>query len=125
MPDVTVDFVARDQPHGGWALVLVEEGPWTDDEIEAQLRRVQARLYTCLDAVLDGQVAERFPDSKGAPLAIRLEAHDVPRRQLEDFFHRFSTSVPKLPEFEQSMRNCSSYPAIHFELRVTDIPHAS
>ena len=97
MGEVTVDFVARDQPHGGWALVLVEQGPWESDAISNHLRRIQERLYGCLDAALDGAITAQFPESRGKPLVIRLDAFSVPESELRAFFARFAAEVPKLP----------------------------
>ena len=124
MSEVTADFVARDQPHGGWALVLVEEGPWPPGAVDDNLRRVQDRLYGCLDAALDGQVADRFPDSVGRPLVIRLEAIDVPQTALADFYERFKSTVPTLPDYAQAIRDCKHYPSIGFEITMSDLPHA-
>jgi hypothetical protein len=119
MGKVTVDFVARDQPHGGWALVLVEQGPWDAAELTEQLRRVQARLYSCLDAALDGQVAQNFPESVGKPLIIRLEAFDLPEPELAQFFERFASGVPKTEEYAAALKGCADYPSINFELNTS------
>ena len=56
----TVDFVARGETEGEWKMVLVEQGPWSGS-IEDALQRIQKRLYDCLDAALDGQLAEKYP----------------------------------------------------------------
>lgn len=119
MGEVTIDFVARDQPHGGWALVLVEEGPWPKREIPSHLLRVQDRLYGCLDAAVDGLVARQFPASVGHPLLIRLDAYDVPRAELTEFFERFSSAVPLLPDYGEAIRQCTHYPGIAFELAIS------
>lgn len=84
MGQVTVDFVARDQPHGGWSLILIEQGPWDTAAISDHLRRIQDRLYMCLDAALEGAVTAQYPESRGKPLMIRLEAFNVPEAQLAD-----------------------------------------
>jgi len=54
---VTVNFVSK-RPDGGHVLNLVEEGPWDHEDIDENLRRVQERLYNCIDALADGAVAE-------------------------------------------------------------------
>lgn len=92
MGQVTVDFVARDQPHGGWSLILIEQGPWDTAAIPDHLRRIQERLYTCPD----GAVTAQYPESRGKPLMIRLEAFDVPEAELHGFFGRFVSEVPEL-----------------------------
>jgi hypothetical protein len=45
-------------------MVLVEQGPWAGP-IANEMRRLQDRLYGTLDAAIDGQLAEQFPESKG------------------------------------------------------------
>jgi hypothetical protein len=118
MGQVTVDFVARDQPHGGWSLILIEQGPWDTDAISDHLRRIQDRLYTCLDAALEGAVTAQYPESRGKPLMIRLEAFNVPEAQLRSFFSRFTSEVPKLPDYGKALCEQQFFPMVSFELNV-------
>jgi hypothetical protein len=118
MGQVTVDFVARDQPHGGWSLILIEEGPWDAATISDHLRRIQDRLYTCLDAALEGAVTAQYPESTGKPLMIRLEAFNVPEAELRDFFGRFASEVPKLPDYAKALREQHFFPTVSFDLNV-------
>jgi hypothetical protein len=122
MAEVTVDFVARDQPHGGWSLVLVEQGPWDGDEVPEQLRRIQDRLYTCLDAALNGAVVEKLPDARDKPLLIRLDAYNVSTSELREFFRNFSEQVPLLPDYARALSAQQFFPSISFELNVRDLP---
>jgi hypothetical protein len=115
---VTVDFVARDQPHGGWALILVEQGPWDTAAISDQLRRVQDRLYGCLEAALDGSVVARFPECCGKPLVIRLDAFEIPEPELRDFFQTFISEVPKLSDYAEMLRSQRFFPSVSFELNI-------
>jgi hypothetical protein len=118
MGEVVVDFVARDQPHGGWALVLVEEGPWSRPDISARLSRIQERLYGCLDAALDGAFTAQYPESRGKPLVIRLEAFDVPEAEVREFFRKFSDGVPTLPDYATALASQRFFPSVSFELNV-------
>ena len=121
MAEVTVDFVARDQPHGGWSLVLVEHGPWHCDDVSEHLRRIQERLYTCLDAALDGAVAAQFPESRDKPLVIRVDAYNVAADQLRAFFRNFSQQVPLLPDYARALSAREFFPSVSFELNVRDL----
>ena len=121
MGEVTVDFVARDQPHGGWSLVLVEEGPWDSNTVSDHLRRIQKRLYDCLDAALDGAVTAQFPASRGKPLVIRLDAFRVADAELRDFFTRFATEVPKLPDYAKALSAQQFFASVSFELKVEQL----
>lgn len=118
MGEVTVDFVVCDQPHGGWALILVEEGPWDTAAISDHLRRIQDRLYECLEAALQGAVTAQYPKSRGKPLVIRLEAFNVPEAELRGFFGRFSDGVPKIPDYAKALRDQQFFPTISFELNL-------
>lgn len=118
MGKVTVDFVARDQPHGGWTLIFVEQGPWSVDQVDAKLRDLQERLYTCLDAVLDGDVAHRFPESRGLPLMIQVDAYDISSAALSEFFERFSAGALSAPEYASAMKEQQFYPSIEFKLEL-------
>ena len=118
MAQVTVDFVAKDQPHGGWSLVLVEEGPWHEDEIADQLRRVQDRLYGCLDAILDGQVSDAYPDSAYKPLEIRVDAYDIPEAPLSNLLDAFSANVVEVPDYKTAIANNDRVPSITFSLNI-------
>jgi hypothetical protein len=123
MAGVSVDFVARDQPHGGWSLVLVESGPWDPNAIPDQLRRIQDRLYGCLDAALEGRVSGAHPDSRGKPLMIRLDAFDVAVSELREFFNAFSDQVPRLPGYATAISAQEFFPTILFELNVGTVRH--
>lgn len=61
--------------------------------MEDELRRIQERLYGCIDAVLDGLLAEKFPDSFGKDVVIRLDCYNVPEKDVSGFFDRFSGGV--------------------------------
>jgi hypothetical protein len=115
--EVTVNFVTK-LPQGGFGMVLVEEGPWPHNEVEANLRRVQERLYNCVDAALDGQLAERFPESKGKPLVIRLDAYNLPEQELREFFALFAESVPRLPEYAAALAVSNFVGRMSFELSI-------
>jgi hypothetical protein len=121
MDTVTIDFIAKDQSHGGWSLVLVEEGPWESDEIEHNLRRIQDRLYNCLDIVLDGKLAERYPESSGKPVAIRLDAFNVPEEELHSFFSSFAQNVMNIPDYATALEQSVIIPRILFSLNVEKV----
>ena len=118
MAQVTIDFVVRDQPHGGCALILVEQGPWSQDEIDMKLRQLQDRLHTCLDAALDGDVATKFPESIGLPLMIRVDAYDISGAALPEFFERFRAGIYSLPDYAAAISRQQIYPRIELQLKL-------
>ena len=99
-----VDFVARGDAPDEWRMVLVEEGPWVD-AIDNQVRRVQARLYGCIDAALEGQLAEKFPESNGKKVVIQLDCYNLPKTEVAEFFERFAKGVFSTPAYKQALEN--------------------
>ena|SRR5690606_16140467 len=108
MSEVTVDFITKDP----WQMVLVEEGPW--DDVTANLRRVQDRLYTCVDAAIEGKLVELYPDSAGAAILIRLDGYNLPMPDTQEFFDRFSSAVLELPEYKEAVTNSPHISGIRF-----------
>jgi len=98
MGEVTVNFVAFDDERDACLMVLVEEGPW-GAQVHDNLIRLQGRLYGCLEAALDGQLAENFPRSKGMTVVVRVDCYDLPQTAIEDFVQRFSEGVASLPDY--------------------------
>lgn len=115
-----VDFVARGETPDEWRLVLVEEGPW-DRPIELELRRIQDRLYSAIDAALDGQLAEKFPGSKGKTIIIQLDAYNLPRSEVAEFFDRFSCGALLAPNYREALRGNEFVDGIVFRVEFDSI----
>jgi hypothetical protein len=98
MSDVLVDFIAFDDDRDACLMVLVEEGPWIG-ALEDHLHRLQERIYGCLDAALDGQLAEQFPDSRGKIVVVQIDCYDVPREAVDAFVQRFASGVGLLGQY--------------------------
>ena len=95
---VTIDFVAFDDERDACLLVLVEQGPWSGS-VDNHLYALQDRLYGCLEAALDGQLAEHFPKAANINIVIRVDCYDVPRDEVDEFIDRFSEGVLDLPAY--------------------------
>lgn len=121
MPHVTVDFIAKGISPNQWAMVLVEEGPWPKGDLENQLRRVQDRLYGCIDAAIDGQLAEQSPESKGKTVTVRLDCYNVPQAEVKEFFERFSKQVLLLPDYREALKNSPFLASLSFEVTFDSI----
>jgi hypothetical protein len=116
MQRLTVDLVTESPGGGALNLVLVEMGPWPAGMEEAQLRRIQDRLYDCVDAAVDGHVAGKFPSSRGRPVVVRLEAYDLPSDLLVPFFERFRTHIAASPEIQAAIAAQGHVQSLAFEL---------
>lgn len=115
-----IDFVARGDDPNEWKLVLVETGPWQAD-LDAHLRALQERLYNCIDAVIDGKVAEQFPDTAGRRLTIQVDCYNLPRREVESFFHRFSSEVFNTADYRDADRNNPFVSKVQFAITFDSI----
>ena len=109
MPEVTVDFITKEP----WQMVLVEEGPW--DDVSTNLRRLQDRLYSCIDAAIDGKLAELYPESVGASVVIRLDGYGLPMPDSREFFDRFSSAVLDLPYYRAALETSPHVSGVQFE----------
>lgn len=110
MAEVTVDFVVKDP----WRIVLVEEGPWED--ISSNLHRAQDRLYACIDAALQGKLAEQFPESKGAVITVQLDCYSLPREPVSRFFRAFTSGVLEIPCYKQSLQEATFVADVNFAI---------
>ena len=112
--EFVIDFVARSETPHEWRLVLVEQGPWSD--VTPELLRLQDRLYNCIDAVLDGQVAAEFPETKSARIVIRLDCYDVPEAEVTEFFRKFSEGVFQIGDYQDALKQSEYTTGITFAI---------
>lgn len=103
MGEVTVDFIAFDETRDACLMVLVE-GPWTGPT-EDQLRALQDRMYGCLEAALEGHLAQQFPEAMGKTVILRIDCYDVPREEVDEFVSRFANGVSTLPDYAVEASN--------------------
>ena len=116
-----VNLVVRGDSRNAWKLVLIEEGPWTGP-VEDQLRRIQDRLYDCIEAALGGRVAEHFPESMGARFVLQLNCHDTAHAEVKAFFTRFASGILELEAYRQALRESRFVEAIDFAISFERAP---
>lgn len=104
MKNFTVDFVAKGDSPEEWQLVLVEEGDWTF--VDRRLHQLQDRLYDCIDAVLDGQLAEKYPETMEKNVIIKVEFFNAPEDKISTFIERFSEGVFSMGDYAEALRSC-------------------
>lgn len=115
-----VDFIAKGKSPNEWKMVLVEEGPWAGP-IDDQLRRIQGRIYDCIDAALDGQLMEKFPESKGKRVVIQLDCYNVPKAEVKEFFQHFSAGVFAVDDYRKALEESQFVQDISFEINFDSI----
>jgi hypothetical protein len=116
MPSFVVDFIAKGTADDEWRMVLVEAGPWHSSE--TRLQSIQDRLYNCIDAAIDGQLAEQFPQTLGKRIVIELDCYDSPEAEIIEFFDRFSGGVLALDEYRSALSNNPYVREIGFNLNL-------
>jgi hypothetical protein len=98
-------------------MILVEQGPW-EGLLGDNLRRLQERLYECLDAVLDGQLADKYPSSRGKAVVIQVDGYGLPRNSVESFFSRFAEGVLQTGGYARDAKENEFASQISFELNL-------
>lgn len=111
---IIVDFVAKGDDEDTWKMVLVE-GTW-DMPVEHHLRLLQERLFICVDAALEGQLARKFPETTGKRIIIQVDCYEAPRTEVEDFFTRFATGIFSIPKYRDELEASSHVQDIRFEI---------
>lgn len=112
-----VDFVARGEAPDEWMMVLVETGPW-HAPVESQLSRLQNRLYDCMDAAIDGKLAQKFPESEGKRIVIQVDGYALPTEDVREFFTRFSEGAAESADYAIAIQNSRFVHSIKFRLRL-------
>lgn len=115
-----VNFVAKGSSPDEWKMVLVEQGPW-NPLVEAHLSHLQERLYGCVDAALDGQLAEKFPETRGRKIIIQLDCYNLPRAEVGEFFENFSEGIFKVPDYRDALKSSPFVKGITFEVTFDSI----
>jgi hypothetical protein len=69
-----INFIFRSPDGREYLLVLVESRPWSEPGVLDQLAD---RINSCLDFVLDGDLAAQFPETAGCSVRIHVD-HLVP-----------------------------------------------
>jgi hypothetical protein len=75
-----IDAIAE-HPQLGWALILIEDRPWTD--IPAQLDDLDKKLAAYSQFILDGQFYDIQPEAAGSPVSLVLRTQDAPAAAIE------------------------------------------
>jgi hypothetical protein len=88
--------------------------------VDIELRRLQTRLYDCVDAALDGQMADKFPESRGKRIVIQLDGYKLPTSEVQSFFERFSQGALCSSEYQAALNNNPFAQDIGFELNLND-----
>jgi hypothetical protein len=106
-----IDLVTR-PAEGGCKLILVEVGPWNDEEKQQNLQRLGQRISDCVTAALNGMVAQRYPTTMGEPITIQVDSYDTPRLDVDILVARLQNAFNASEEIQQQLRMARFTPAI-------------
>ena len=115
-----VDFVVKGDSSDIMKMVLVEEGDWSD--IDDRLRLLQQRMYGCIDAAIDGQLTDQFPETKGKKIIVSVDFYDAPQKEASEFFDRFSKQVFLIPSYSAALKQSRFVNEIAFEANFETLP---
>jgi len=125
MPSVTVDFVTRSASGDTYNLILVETGPWADADVMTELTRVQGRLDDVVNAVLQGALIDRYPETRGHPLVIRLDGWGLPEGLIPEFCAHFADHVRTSPAIRDALKKDGIVPSLRFDFALLPFPEAT
>ena len=76
MASTTIDLITETPETGEFALILVEDGPWPENDTgwNGCLSRIQSRIYSAVDVAIDGHLAAKYPDSKGRAVRVQIDS---------------------------------------------------
>ena len=104
---VTVDLIVHSDDKSEFALYLVEDAPWGD--VELRVKKMQDRVYTTVDAVLDGIVASDYPDSKGKRIRIEVVCRgESPSPRFREVVNRLNQIIHSVDDYVSDI-NRSGY----------------
>ncbi len=78
MESLKIDLVVDEPKSGEFVLCLVESPPWHEEPLADRMRKIQNRIYLAVDAILDGYVAQKYPESSGRAMRIQVDAYSSP-----------------------------------------------
>lgn len=110
-----VNFVARGDAPDEWKMVLVEAGPWSPP-FQKHLERFQERLYGCVDAIIDGQLAERFPETEGCKVVVQVDCYDLPEAEVGGLFNAFAAGIFEIEDYRKALVTSRFVKEIGFQI---------
>jgi hypothetical protein len=105
----TEDYAVQGKTPGEWRYVLAPPPKGTAAE---RLKEVQAKLYNAVDSILDGELAEKFPDTEGKRIVIQLDCRGLPQAEVK----KFSDAIFAIPRYRNALAKSAFAVDIAFDL---------
>ncbi|WP_146843994.1 DUF6572 domain-containing protein [Cellulomonas composti] len=78
-----IDLVTYDAATGEYALIMIEERPWTDSP--EQLAQLSEKINNYAMFALDEGLLRAYPQSAGHPVRIQLDCTGVPTPRAQEY----------------------------------------
>lgn len=86
-----IDLLTTDRADDAVVLVMIERRPW--NAVPVQLRQMEEKINRYLGYVLDGFMAQHYPQYEGKPVRIRLDCVEAPRGEVVRFVEAATHAV--------------------------------
>lgn len=109
-PFVTLSHITFDESRGEYALYFVENGPWptSDHGWRSYLGALQGRILDVADAVIDGGLAAKYPESCGKRVRLQIDSPGGQPRQIADLVSAIRAFLAQDPTYREAIA-LSSY----------------
>jgi len=106
MPNADLDLITETPETGEFALIIVEDGPWPDKDADWKecLSGIQKRIYDAIDIAIDGQLAAKYPDSKGRRVRVQIDSPSGLPSALATFVTRMKEHVENSNEYSSAIQ---------------------
>lgn len=103
MPNITFNLITDDPKNDECVVYLVEAGPWSD-ALHMRLEKLQVRLHDAFDAVVDGALASKYPETKGRRIRIQVDCHNSPPETVLDLVRKFAAFIHDDKEYQKAIK---------------------
>ena len=91
------------------------------DEVTSELTRLQNRFYDCIDAAIDGQLANKFPETLNKIIQIELDGYNLPEKEVTELFENFSQNIFKIDDYILALKKSEFVSDVIFKLNLQKI----
>ncbi len=100
-----VDLITEDPNNDEWVLYLLEDGPWDKDDLPDRLHTLQDRIYNALEAITDGHVGRRLPNSKGRKFRVQVDCNPEAPPEVEELVVKMNKFVCSDNEYQTHLKH--------------------
>jgi hypothetical protein len=77
-----------------------------------RLKEIQGKLYDAFDAVVDGALASKYPESRGRRIRIQVDCHDSPPDTVLNMVRQFAAFIHDSQEYQAAIKESSFVKAL-------------